>query len=192
MVVVGVDTSGKVNQPPLYVAAVKLENRDNLLKILREKASKRKSGLLSRKSIKAIDLTSNELKFFVDNLKQPYSVSVMTSSSLENIVKKFRHEKNWEFKLLAAQIHFVCDKYIKSGDVIVVDRDYTSPVMDELSNYVKRLFERDSKRVHVLIGSRYTEEAIQLADLVAGSARKRIIKPKVFDVKDAELRIKFL
>lgn len=191
MAVIGVDTSGKVRQTPLYVAAVKLENRDDLLRKLREKASKRKRGLLSRRNIKAVDLKRNELKFFMDNLRQPYSVSVMTSKNLEDILKKFRHEKNWGFKLLAAQIHFVSDRHTKSGDVIVIDRDYTSSVMDELSNFVRRLFEKDSKDVHVLIGSRYTEEAIQLADLVAGSARKRIIESRIFDIKNAEVRMRF-
>jgi hypothetical protein len=76
--------------------------------------------------------------------------------------------------------------------VIVIDRDYTSVVMDELCNHVKRLFKAYGKEVHVLVGSRYTEDAIALADLVAGSARKGAMPVRKFKLEDAKKRMEKL
>jgi hypothetical protein len=190
--IVGVDTSGKIKQAPLYVAIVRLDRKDDAIRKVIKKAGARKSVLLSRRSVKAVDLTEDELKFFMQNLKNPYAVSVLTVGKLRGFVNVFRNVRNWRYKLLAAQIHFTSERYVVPSDVVVIDRDYTSVVMDELCNCVKRLFKADGKEVHVLVGSRYTEDAIALADLVAGSARKSAVLARKFELEDAKKRLEKL
>jgi hypothetical protein len=98
--IIGVDTSGKIKQAPLYVAAVRLEHRDEVIKKTIEKAGARKSVLLSRRSVKAVDLTESELEFFIQNLKNPHAVSVLTAGELRSFVNAFRNVQNWRYKLL--------------------------------------------------------------------------------------------
>ncbi|MCX6815204.1 MAG: hypothetical protein NTY20_06160 [Candidatus Aenigmarchaeota archaeon] len=136
----GIDASGKIGEGNIYIAVVEHKNTD-FISLLRDVVRKRHNALASRRRIKASALTENEFECISKNFDSPYSVSFIGINSFFHLRNKMRDYKHWKFKILASAIFLTCDRMVKTGDVILVDRDYTEDVMSVLFKYMKLLFE---------------------------------------------------
>lgn len=90
---------------------------------------------------------------------------------------------NWRFKALSCVIYLASKNHVKSGDVILIDRDYSEDVMKKIFEHVKFLFKYHGKQVIVESGDSFNE-IIAKADLIAGCGRKNVIKPHKIEIKE--------
>jgi len=178
----GVDTSGKIGEGNLFIAAVKHENTDFMGK-LREMIAKRHRGLSGRRRIKASFLNDKELAFVAHNIRSQHEGSVLTISDFSEIRKNVCNLRDWKIKSLAAAIYMSSKRIVKNGDVVLVDRDYSEDVMKNLLAYLKTMFASDGKNVTMESGTSFNE-VIAKADLIAGCLRKGTIKPNKINVKE--------
>jgi hypothetical protein len=187
----GVDTSGKIGQGNLYVAAIEYQKTD-ILADLRTKVAKRHKALASRRRMKASELNDNEKKWFIDNFSLNYSSSCLSIPVFSQLRCKFMYIKNWRFKILASAIYLTLKNRVKDSDVILLDRDYSEDVMKHLKRCIEFLFSLDNKHdVVVDVGTSFNE-VIALADLVAGCSSHRIAKFKELQLREIEDMVRLL
>lgn len=178
----GIDTSGKIGEGNLYVAIVRHEET-NIMDKLRVKVRRRHKGLSSRRRIKASYLTRDELGWLLKNFRSIHDGVILSISAFSNIKKRASHIKSWKIKALAAAIYLAGRRIIKSGDVVLVDRDYSEDVMKSLFNYLSQLFKADEKDVTFESCTSFNE-VIAKADLIAGCMRRDVIKPRKISPKE--------
>jgi len=178
----GVDTSGKIGEGNLYIAIVRHEETD-IMNILRDKVRRRHRGLSSRRRIKASYLTRDELGWVVNNFKSRHDGVVLSIPDFSDIKKHVSHFKSWKIKVLASAIYLGCRRIVKTGDIILVDRDYSENVMKNLFDYLGCLFKSDKKNVVIESGTSFNE-VIAKADLIAGCMRRNVIKPRKISIKE--------
>ena len=187
---IGVDTSGKIGEGNLFAAAVVFEKSDIMVK-LREKVAKRHQALANRRRIKASDLKKNELEWFKENLNLKYSGITLGISDFVLIKKAVCDLQDWKIKTLASLFFMLCGNTAKTNDVILIDRDYSEKVMDNIIKYVTYLFNKTKRKVIVEVGTSFNE-VIAEADLIAGCMRKKIIRSKNLNTKELISLVKIL
>jgi len=178
----GVDTSGKIGEGSLYIAIVRHEET-GIMNILRDKVRRRHKGLSSRRRIKASYLTKDELGWVLKNFKSRHDGVALSIPDFSDIKKHASHIKSWKIKVLAAAIYLAGRRIIKSGDVVLIDRDYSGDVMKSLLYYLRSLFAADKKEVTFESGTSFNE-VIAKADLIAGCMRRNVIMPRKTSVKE--------
>lgn len=186
----GIDSSGKIGEGNLYVGVVEYKS-SNFTTLLRNKVRKRHKALASRRRIKASSLTKKELEWVKKSFDSNYSGIVLTRSTFSELKEKLSNMSDWKFKVLAAVIYISCKDMVKSGDVILIDRDYSENVMKRLFLYVKRFFEIEKKKVVIESGTSFNE-VIENADLIAGCIRRKIIKTREVRTKKIIKLVKIL
>ncbi|MBI4439005.1 hypothetical protein HY640_03690 [Candidatus Woesearchaeota archaeon] len=171
----GIDTSGKIGQGGLYISIV--ENRQtSILNDLRKKVEKRHMALASRRRIKASNLNSAELNWFIENFGSKYSCSYLSIGTFSFLRNKFMRVKNWQFKILACTFYLAMKKHVKDGDVVLIDRDYSEDVMKLLMKYLHLIMDYSGKlNVTAETGTSFNE-VIVLADMIAGCGKRGALK----------------
>jgi hypothetical protein len=105
--------------------------------------------------------------------------------------KRISYLNNWKFKVLSCAIYLSCKNHVKSGNVILIDRDYSENVMKTIFGYVRILFKTHGNEVIVESGDSFNE-TIAKADLIAGCGRKGVIKPHRIEPKEILKLVKLL
>src|SRR3990167_2856150 len=161
----GIDTSGKIGQGSLYISIV--ENRQtSILDDLRKKVEKRHMALASRRRIKASNLNSVELNWFIENFGSKYSCSYLSIGAFSFLRNKFMRVKNWQFKILACTFYLAMKKNVKDGDVVLIDRDYSEDVMKLLMKYLHLIMDYSGKiNIAIETGTSFNE-VIVFADMI--------------------------
>lgn len=186
----GVDTSGKIGEGNLYIAVVGHKDSD-FMKQLRERVSARNKALSSRRRVKASSLKEDELSWVSQKFNSDFSCSALKISDFSEVRKRIFYLNNWKFRALSCAIYLVCKNHVKSGDVVLIDRDYSENVMKNIFEYVRILFKSHGKEVIVESGDSFNE-TVAKADLIAGCGRKGVIKPHKIDPKEILKLVKLL
>jgi hypothetical protein len=174
----------------LYIAIVRHEET-NIMALLREKVRKRHRGLADRRRIKASDLIEHELIWLINNFKPRYDGIALTISDFSDIKENTSYIKDWKIKILASAVYLTCRDLVKSGDVILIDRDYSENVMKNLFNYLELLFRTEGKKVVIESGTSFNE-VIAKADLIAGCLRGGVIRARKAPIKEITRLVKML
>lgn len=103
MGIIGVDTSGKLGQFPVFIGVVKTK-KSGILDEIRKSVSKRKLIVSKRRRVNVNYLTKKEIKTLISNVD--YSVFVLSSPVFSNCLRKFRSLKDVKFKILGASIYY--------------------------------------------------------------------------------------
>ncbi len=186
----GVDTSGKIGEGNLYIAVVKHKD-SNFMKLLREKISKRHRALASRRRIKSSSLKKEELSWVIENFDTDFACSVLTIADFSKLRKELMRISNWKFKVLACAIYLTSRDIVKSNDVLLIDRDYSSGVMMKIFEYLKFFFKLSGKVIIAESGNSFNE-TIAKADLIAGCGRRKVITPKKLSTLKIKRLVKLL
>lgn len=182
MPLIGVDTSGKIGEGNLFIAAVEYRKTD-FLERLRKKVRKRNPGIASRRRIKANELNDIELQWIARNFNANYNSTNLPITGYASLKRNLLRVPAWKFKTLAAAIFLTAQELTKEGDVMLIDRDYSENVMPLVLENVKVLFEKGNKHVIVESGTSYNE-VIALADLIAGCSRRKAVQAKELNAEE--------
>ncbi len=167
--IIGIDTSGKLNQLPMWVAAVK-QMRGGLLEELKKSVGKRLPIVLRRRRLDGKYLNQKE----IETLKRGivFSVAVLRSPVYGSCLKNFRYFRDPEARLLASVIFLTLKNLeLRNEDVVLIDKDYDYNKMRFLCSSVSFLLRKlRRENPSVEIGTSYNE-SIGLADIVAKLAR---------------------
>jgi len=179
--IIGVDSSGKIGST-MYIAAVFLDHDETVLKQLRKKVKSRHLALASRRRIKANALRKSELDFVRQTIKSNYEIIKLPATQYRVLKQKSKNVPRWKFAMLSHIIFELIKKNIHNKDVILIDRDYDIVRMKYLCERIMSLAKQAGLDIFVETGTSFND-AIALADLVAGCARKKVIKSKELSTK---------
>jgi hypothetical protein len=175
----GIDTSGKINQLPMYTCCICLEKPTNLLKELRMIAGKRKPVLKFKRILKASDLSFDELKFVVDKLGTDNACHILKQSEYNKIkeLSTFFRIMNWEMKLLALIFFRVSNDFLRKDIILYLHKDYSEKSINTIVDNFKAVCSINAKPCPKIRIVRNVDEevSVDLADKIVGAMRKGII-----------------
>ncbi|MBI2543608.1 MAG: hypothetical protein HYW24_05500 [Candidatus Aenigmarchaeota archaeon] len=168
MTIIGIDTSGKIGQLPIYVAAVKIKNPKTLNE-LRESLIKKKTVFGTRRKFDAKYLNKNDIENLVRSIQ--HSATIVTSNVYSEVLYRFSHIKKPSIRVLASTMYMTSKNLSEKNDTILVDKDYDYERMKFLCSTIKTLFRKiDSNELEVEIGTSYND-SISIADVTASLCR---------------------
>lgn len=171
--IIGVDTSGKIGDFPLYVSAVKMKSP--ILEDLKKSVGKRKLVFLTRRKLDARYLNNSEVELLLQSID--YSLYLMSSNIFSSVLKRFRYLSEPRYKIASSAIYIALKSVVMERDVVLVDKDYDYGIMRIICSTVKILFKRSGLNVEIEVGTSYNE-VIALADIVAKLGRIGRLKAK--------------
>ncbi|KXB00437.1 hypothetical protein AKJ42_00670 [candidate division MSBL1 archaeon SCGC-AAA261C02] len=165
----GVDTSGKINQLPMWVGVVKPKRR-GILEELKKSVARRKPVISARRRLNGRYLNQGEIEKLVENTS--FSVGLLRAPVYASCLRNFRSLHDPKVRVLASVIFLTLkDLPIREEDVILVDKDYDYDKMRFLCSSIGFLLRKfEGKNLDVEVGTSYNE-SIGLADIVAKLGR---------------------
>jgi hypothetical protein len=171
--IIGIDFSGKIGQFPLIIVAVRTDDFSSLEKF--ERTLKKRGLSVKDKELKASRIKPSVLYLFAKEVDFEFSYCKVTSTEFFELSKPHRERKDYKFHILSALIFKVIKPLVKRGDEIFIHNEY------EGSNF-PQIVRRDlnslgirflGSMINVNVSSAVIKPC-QLADLVAGSIRKKL------------------
>lgn len=167
------DTSGKLNDLPIFVAASRAD-RTQFMGEFREKIKKRSPGIAARRRIKSSDLTDEELAWFLNRIDFPFRVIECDSLQYRTFKALHQQRRKWKFEFLALLYYSCISGLAKDNEEILIDKDYDSISMRFVENALKEMLLKWNN-VHANVNIAEKDDAIVAADLIAGAARRGLV-----------------
>jgi len=161
--IVAVDTSGKIDQLPMWIGVVKPIRR-GILDNLRKSVGERVPVLLTRRRLDGKYLNQEEIKTLKKNVN--FSTKVLRAPTYASCLRDFRLLHDPKVRILASAIFLALrDLRVQEEDVILIDKDYDYDKMRFLCSSVAFLLRKfEGKDLNVEVGTSYNE-SIGLADI---------------------------
>ncbi|MCK4405649.1 MAG: hypothetical protein KAV43_03990 [Hadesarchaea archaeon] len=167
--IVGIDTSGKIDQLPMWIGVVRPMQR-GILDNLRKSVGGRAPVLLARRRLDGKYLNQEEIETLKKNVN--LSSKVLRAPAYASCIWDFRSLHDPKVRILASAILLTLRNLrVQEEDVILIDKDYDYDKMRFLCSSVAFLLRKfEGKDLNVEVGTSYNE-SIGLADIVAKLAR---------------------
>lgn len=185
---IGIDFSGKIEQFPLILVAIKTDDYSCLDLLIKHLADKG----IGIKRIKARKLKERELHFFCKNVKFPVFYIKLTSYEYSHkYYRKYREERHFKPHFISSLVFRCYRPLFDHKTSIFVHKEYMKPFPEIVERDLNSLNIKFLKgKVPIKVSSNDLK-IFRLADLLAGAIRKGIkigkeVKPEV------ENELKFL